>query len=133
MAVSPAPVLIDIIAFFRPLDQGKDGFAELFPVFRQGILDPWRDLREGFTVNQVFFLKIFQHICKGFGTDPAKPLLEVIKPYLLIMANDADDQNGPFFSNDIDDALKGAQADVVTFFFHSHFKTINLTLLILFN
>jgi hypothetical protein len=44
MAVAPAPMLISSIPFLRPLDQGKDRLAELFPVFGQGILDPWRNL-----------------------------------------------------------------------------------------
>jgi hypothetical protein len=50
-----------------------------------------------------------------------------------MVADDADDQDGPFFCNDIDDSFKGAEADVMAVVFHSHFKTINLILLILFN
>jgi hypothetical protein len=46
MAISPAPVLIDSIPFLCPLDQGEHGLTELFPVFGQGIFNPWRDFRK---------------------------------------------------------------------------------------
>jgi hypothetical protein len=133
VAISPAPVLINRIVLLRPLDQRTNGLTELFPVFCQRIFHPRGNLRKRFTVNQVFLLEIFQHISKGLGTDAVKPLRNILEPDFPVVANDTDDQDSPFFCNNIDDPFERTQTDMITIVFHSHFKTLNLTLLILFN
>jgi len=55
MAGPPAGVLIDSITFLCPPYKGEHGLTEVFPVFSQGILNSWRDLRERFPGDQVFF------------------------------------------------------------------------------
>jgi hypothetical protein len=84
-------------------------------------------LRKMQEVNQVLVMEIFQHIREGLGTDPVQPLLDIIEADLLVMANDADDQDRPFLRNKVDDAFEGTQADMITFFFHSRFISINWT------
>jgi len=85
-----------------PWDEGKNGLTELFPLFCQGIFNPWRYLRKWFAVDQVFFFEIFYHIGKGLGTDPVKLLHTILEPYLLKVTDDTDDQDSPFLCNDID-------------------------------
>jgi hypothetical protein len=124
-------MLVNGIAPLRPPDQRKHGLAELFPIVCKGIFHPGRNLSERFPVDQVFLPEIFEHIGQCLGTDPVEPLRDISKPDLLVVADDADDQDRPFFGNGIDDAFERAQADMVTIVFHSHFKTINWTPLIL--
>jgi len=120
MTIPPAPVAVKAVPFLRPLDQGTHCLAEFLPVIGKGILDPWRDLGEGFPVDQVCPLQIFQHIGEGPGADAVKPLHDVIEADLLVVANDADDKDRPFFCNNIDDAFERAEAEMVTMRFHSH-------------
>jgi hypothetical protein len=82
-------------------------------------------------VDQVFFPEILQYIRKRFGTDPAEPQHNIIEPDLPVVADDTDNEDRPFFCDDIDDAFERTEADTITFFLHSHFKTINWTPLIL--
>jgi hypothetical protein len=135
MAGSPTPLVIKCIVLFCPPDQGKYGLAEFFPVFRERIFHPGRDLGKRFPVDQVFFPEIFQDIGQGLGADPVKVLHDVIEPDLLVVTDGADHENYPFPANNGNDAFQGTEADVmvVTFFFHSDFKTFNLALLILSN
>ena len=131
MTTAPAPVCINRVALLRPPYQWKDRLAKLFPVVGQGILDPGRDLGEGFPVNQVLSLEILQHIRQRLGTNPVQPLLDIVEPDPFMVPDDADDQDRPLLRDDVDDALEGTEADVVTFFFHSHYIPINWTALIL--
>jgi hypothetical protein len=48
-------------------------------------------------VNQVFLLEIFQDVGKRFGTDPVEPLRDIGEPDLLMVTDDADDQDRSFW------------------------------------
>jgi len=73
--------IIGCIPFLYPPDQGEHGLTELFSVFGQGIFNPWRYLRKGFTVDQVFFPEIFSHISQGLGADIVEPLHDIVEPH----------------------------------------------------
>jgi hypothetical protein len=47
------------------------------------------------------------------------------------VADDADDKDRPFFPDDVDDAFKGTETEMVGMIFHSHFITIHSASLIL--
>jgi hypothetical protein len=125
--------LVQIVTLLGPLYQWHDSFTELFAIFSQGILNPWRNFRKSFSVDQPLFLKIFQQIGERFGADPFKRRHNAIEPYSFVMPYDGDDEDGPFFCDGIDDPFERAQTNGMAILFHSHFITINLTLLILSN
>ncbi|HVP25498.1 MAG TPA: hypothetical protein VMS81_05900 [Methanomicrobiales archaeon] len=76
--------------------------------------------------------EILQEVGKRFGADPVEALHDAIEPDFFVVADDGDDENCPFLRDGIDYSFEGAQANPVTIGNHSHSKTINLILLILF-
>lgn len=117
-------LLGEVVPLLGPAHQRNDRFAELAPVLSQRVFHPGRDLGERLPLDQPLLLQFLQGVGEGLRADPAEDLHDVVEPQPLVMAEDADDQDGPFLRYRGDDPLKGAEADPVAILLHSHYISI---------